>query len=548
MIHIHSRSALEKIFPDAEDFRTEYGRGSSLRGESFAWQAAIKWDGWGTKPLRVQVDSPLKEHIRLYRVGNVPCELPAYPARHDSDYLSVKPGLFPDPLFPLSGALEANSFTQTVVWVDILVPEDCSPGEYPVTLLAEGGGESAQCTFTLEVIGASLPKQKLIYTQWLHGDCLAQWYGVPVYSEEYWSLLGRYLRAAAEEGMNMVLTPVLTPALDTEVGAERPRTQLANIRKTKNTYTFDFSNLGRFIRVAQEAGMEYFEVSHLFTQWGAGFAPAIYVVENGSTLRLFGWDTPASSPAYREFLAQFLPALTGYFRRTGLEGKVVFHISDEPEEKDLEAYKKARESVLPYLDGFPLYDALSDTAFFDKGLVSNPIAATNHIEGFLQREAPGLWAYTCCSQNVDVANRFLAMPSYRNRILGWQLYKFKIAGFLHWGLNFWNSQNSRSRIDPYTVTDAGRAFPGGDPFSVYPGPDGPIKSLRMKVFHHALQDMRALELLESLRGPEAVQALPGFGGMTFSTYPRSPGSLLAWRETVNGEIAKHMAEKEQADG
>ena len=45
MIHIHSRSALEKIFPDAEDFRTEYDKGSSLRGESFAWQAAIKWDG-----------------------------------------------------------------------------------------------------------------------------------------------------------------------------------------------------------------------------------------------------------------------------------------------------------------------------------------------------------------------------------------------------------------------------------------------------------------------------------------------------------------------
>lgn len=102
---------------------------------------------------------------------------------------------------------------------------------------------------------------------------------------------------------------MLTPALDTEVGAERPRTQLANIRKTKNTYTFDFSNLGRFIRVAQEAGMEYFEVSHLFTQWGAGFAPAIYVVENGSTLRLFGWDTPASSrPTGNSLPSSFLPS------------------------------------------------------------------------------------------------------------------------------------------------------------------------------------------------------------------------------------------------
>lgn len=538
MISMHSRSALEKIFPDGGEFRVEYEKGSCLRGEAFAWQVALKWDGWGTKPLRVWVESPLKEHTALFRVGNVPCELPAYPGQHDSDYLSVKPGLFPDPLFPMGEGLEINSFTQTVVWVEVTAPEGWEAGEYPVTLRAEGEGESAQSTFTLEVVGAKLPPQKLRYTQWLHGDCLAQWYRVPVYGDEYWKLLGRYLRAAAEEGMDTVLTPVLTPALDTEVGAERLCTQLVKIRKTKSTYTFDFADLAHFIRVAQEAGIGYFEISHLFTQWGAGFAPAIYANENGARVRCFGWDTPAASKEYKDFLAQLLPALTAFLKRAGLEGRVIFHISDEPEDKHLEAYREAREAVLPYLDGFPLYDALSDTAYFDKGLVDHPIAATNHIEGFLQREVPGLWAYTCCSQNVDVGNRFLAMPSYRNRILGWQLYKYKCAGFLHWGFNFWNSQYSRSAIDPYTVTDAGRAFPGGDPFSVYPGTDGPVKSLRMKVFHHALQDLRALELLEELAGPEAVKGLPGFDQLTFTTYPRSPGSLLAWREAVNGEIKK----------
>lgn len=541
---MHSRSSLEKIFPDAGEFRVEYNKGSCLQGESFSWQVALKWDGWGTKPLRLRVDSPIREYVRLFRVGSVPCELPAYPGRHDSDYLQTGPGLFPDPLFPLADSLEINSFTQTVVWVDVQVPESCGAGEYPVTLLAEGGGEEASSTFTLEVIGAALPKQALRYTQWVHGDCLAQWYSVPVYSDAYWKLLGRYLRAAAEEGMNMVLTPVLTPALDTEVGAERPCTQLVRIRKSKNTYTFDFADLSHFIRVAQEAGIEYFEISHLFTQWGAGFAPAVYVIENGARQRAFGWDTPAASKEYREFLAQLLPSLTAFLKRSGLEGKAVFHISDEPGKEHLEAYKAARESVLPYLDGFPLYDALSDPSYFDKGLVDHPIAATDHIGAFLQREVPGLWAYTCCSQNIDVGNRFLAMPSYRNRILGWQLYKYKCEGFLHWGYNFWNSQNSRSAIDPYTVTDGGRAFPGGDPFSVYPGPDGPIKSLRMKVFHHALQDLRALTLLESLQGPEAVKALPGYDSLTFTTYPRSPGSLLAWREAVNSEIKKAVEEKD----
>ena len=88
------------------------------------------------------------------------------------------------------------------------------------------------------------------------------------------------------------------------------------------------------------------------------------------------------------------------------------------------------------------------------------------------------------------------------------------------------------------MTDAGRAFPGGDAFSVYPGPEGPIPSLRLKVFHQALQDQRALELLESLAGPGAAAGcIQDFEGMTFSRYPRSAQALLDTRERVNRAIA-----------
>ena len=85
-----------------------------------------------------------------------------------------------------------------------------------------------------------------------------------------------------------------------------------------------------------------------------------------------------------------------------------------------------------------------------------------------------------------------------------QLYKFDIHGFLQWGYNFWYSQYSKYPIDPFKVTDAARAFPSGDPFSVYPGEDGPIVSLRLQVFYEALQDLRALKLLESHIGREKV--------------------------------------------
>lgn len=42
-------------------------------------------------------------------------------------------------------------------------------------------------------------------------------------------LIGNYMDAAVKCGVNMILTPVLTPPLDTAVGTERPTVQLVDI-------------------------------------------------------------------------------------------------------------------------------------------------------------------------------------------------------------------------------------------------------------------------------------------------------------------------------
>ena len=134
------------------------------------------------------------------------------------------------------------------------------------------------------------------------------------------------------------------------------------------------------------------------------------------------------------------------------------------------------------------------------------------------------------------------MPSARNRILGIQLYKFDIVGFLQWGYNFWYSQYSRYPIDPFKVTDAGYAFPSGDAFIVYPGEDGrPLESLRLKVFYEAIQDLRALRLLEELIGREAVMEMLEEDvdePITFKRYPTDAEWLLNKREQINRKIAE----------
>ena len=107
----------------------------------------------------------------------------------------------------------------------------------------------------------------------------------------------------------------------------------------------------------------------------------------------------------------------------------------------------------------------------------------------MEHDIENLWAYYCCGQGNKVGNRFFAMPHYRGRILGLQLYKYGMEGFLQWGYNFYYSSQSVYEINPYTTTSADRGFPSGDAFTVYPGKNGPLPSARGFVFLDALQDI-----------------------------------------------------------
>ena len=169
------------------------------------------------------------------------------------------------------------------------------------------------------------------------------------------------------------------------------------------------------------------------------------------------------------------------------------------------------------------------------GAVGAAIPASDHVEPFLAAGIEGLWTYYCCAQGREVSNRFIAMPSSRTRIIGAQLWKYRIAGFLHWGYNFWYTRFSRREIHPYVILDGGCFTPAGDCFSVYPGPDGvPYQSLHMKAFTEALSDLRAMTLAEALCGRNAVlEAVEAAGEVTFSRYPRERDAAASLRERVN---------------
>lgn len=196
------------------------------------------------------------------------------------------------------------------------------------------------------------------------------------------------------------------------------------------------------------------------------------------------------------------------------------------------------------LKDFPVLDALSTLEYYKKGIVEMPVPTNQQVHEFLDAGYPHRWVYFCSGQYMEVSNRFFAQPSCRNRILGVQLYLFDMEGFLHWGYNFYNSQYSIRKLNPYLVTDADDAFPSGDSFLVYPGEDGkPVESLRLMVLEEALNDCRALRMLEQIKGKAYVhQMVEEMAGMkiTFWDYPRNAQFLIRLRERVNREIEENM--------
>ena len=121
-----------------------------------------------------------------------------------------------------------------------------------------------------------------------------------------------------------------------------------------------------------------------------------------------------------------------------------------------------------------------------------------------------------------------------------QMYKYNIVGFLHWGFNFYNTRQSIDSLNPMLDPSGGKWVPAGDTCLVYPAQDGTaLESIRIMTFNEGLQDMRAMQLCESLYShDEVVKAVEEVLGdeLNFTRCASSSAELHAVREKINAMI------------
>ena len=417
-------SSLDKYFSDSEPTLIENSK-TAFRNEEVNFQLAFKnINRYSVHDCKIVINSEYAKYVKMYFVKNVPVTY--VPIKGTDDYyMSKNSGVYPDILQPIEdNTIYLIGEKWVTVFVSVNIPIDIyvEKADFNFVLQNVKGEELATLDYSISYINEMLEKNNLVLTNWFHIDGITGYHKVEPYTKKFYEIFSNYLDLFTE-CYNTILTPVFTPALDTEVGLKRKNVQLVEITQDEKGYKFSFTKLQKFIDFCKSKGIVNFELSHLFSQWGGKFCPAIYVKKNGKLEHSFGWDVKSDSEEYLAFLDAFLPKLVKFIKKNKLEKNVFFHLTDEPDNNALPLYQKLSGIVKKYIGDMPIFDALSSYHFYEKKIVDVPVVLINNATKFLENKVENFLIYTCCDPVEGYyTNRFMNMPLQRLRILGIQMY------------------------------------------------------------------------------------------------------------------------------
>ncbi|MEW5979520.1 MAG: DUF4091 domain-containing protein [Acidobacteriota bacterium] len=514
--------SLVKIFPDTRPERTQ-GEPQlvAVRNQHVSLQLAVR-SSLAVRNLTANL-APLTssngdriESASVRPVGYVPV------AWHTTDTpaeerVGEAPGWFPDPL--LDFPLDLPPQQTHSLWISIRVPEKAT-GLYRGTLEITSGTQSlARQDFLLTVRAATVPHDRsLKVTNWFSlGETISrQFYGLQVYSEEWWQLVENVAQVLAQHRQNVILTPVL---------------DLVEVRLQGGQLRYDFARFDRWVETFRRAGaIGYLEGTHLLGRTGGYETPlavGLYALSrHGKPERL---SLPPDDPRVGTFLSSFLPALNQHLEEKGWKEIYLQHILDEPHGAEPPYYGRIAEYVRRHLPGVRTIDAV-DAAHLPQEVqkycdIWVPLLGRfdDKLQGLQERVQSGreVWFYTCLFPTGKYPNRLIDYPLLKVQLLHWLNFRHGLAGFLHWGGNHWTPDPMKA-TQPI-INENTTLLPAGDAFIVYP--DRPNKSIRssirLEIMREGIEDYELLKLL-SCRRPERAAELARQAIPELTDYVRTP--------------------------
>lgn len=500
-------NSLTRVYPNSSVGNAAIPALLTARNARLSFQACFRNLNDCSIRVRATVEGADDLHPRVRRVGYVPLQqLNTDVPLDELDGVGHVPGLAPDPLFPDPTAHVGPAANGTF-WITLSMPADAKVGERDINVrltiedtfrFPGWTGEkpvSVQLPVRINVRPLVLEKRKdFPATNWISADSIWEYYKIEPFSERFWQLADTYIKNLTDHNVDTIYSPIFNARHEI---LKRPAQLLRVRRVADDKYVFDFSDVRRWIGLARKHGAEHVEWTHFFTPapTSGRYPQRIFERWNGLGPLLWPPEISAVSPTYRKFLEQFLPQFKSVLVEEKMLDRCFFHCADEPDgDVQVADYRKARGMLRELAPWLKVIDAMSEPRFATEGLTEMPVPSIATALLFREAKCPA-WVYFCCGPRGRFLQRLHDTPLAKLRMAGWLFYKLDAKGFLHWGHNYWFKFCTSEIADPFQDPAVG-AWPGlpyGDPFVVYPGPDGPIDSIRWEVFAESLQDYAVLQ-------------------------------------------------------
>ncbi|MBB5438922.1 hypothetical protein HDC92_002606 [Pedobacter sp. AK017] len=532
-------TSLNRVFPQSQPKKTAAFELLAARKSRVSFQVCFRNNTNRVKRVACSIDGPddLKPVIRVVGLVPMPKFTPITNLK-ELDGVGHYPGMAPDPLLP-EQKLDAAPFSSRSFWITLNIPEGMRPGKHQLKVTVDWEnvwfgiekGKKGRMELPLEINIAEMvvePRKNFHVIHWVRHEATWNYYKTEMFDDRWWKLTRAQLADLLDHGTDVASVPVL---FIIKTVFKRPCQLLIIDEPSPGKYVFDWSRVEKFLLMCKELGYKKFEWSHLWVYWGVKNPSRIYKKVNNEYVLLWPPDISGFSDTFINFLKQFLPQFHKFLLKHNVLNDSYFHLSDEPGERDIENYRKAQKvlnELAPWMH--PIMDALSNIKYGREKLVDIPIPQLPGAKAYYDEKIPH-WVYFCTSPKGDYLNRFFDTPLAKLRMAGFLFYHLKADGFLHWGYNYWNKVESEEILDPFKNGDGGAypEIPFGDPFVVYPGPDGPISSIRWEVFAEALQDFAILQTAGIDKDDKRFAEL-----RTYADYPKSE----AWIQRNLADILK----------
>lgn len=442
----------------------------------------------------------------------------------------VEPGGAPtggttgDPLTPLPAEVDAGEARS--LWCTLSLPADAATGlhEGDLRVLLDGK-ELASFPLQLRVRGPVLPAQSerdFTLDLWWHPDAIADAHGLALFSEEHWQACRPYLADLADRGQRVVNTVVTEdPWLIEDDGEEVPQTashygSQVGWSWDGTEFAFDFTTFDRSVLEHERAGIA--GPIHLFAMIQFRLDERLTYLDTRSGEQVTE-RVELGDARYREAWGAFLLAMHEHLQEKGWWERAALAFDERPKDLMEAVYDVIRE-VAPMWDGRTSLAAnsLAEADIARSISFNHSFLADVPAEIIASRRAAGEPTLFYTFYEPVRPNTVTASAPMSSRMLGWEVARYDLDGYLRWTYNSWPADVAEHPSHRYGQ---------GDEYLVMPGEEGPISTLRWESFRDGIDDAEILFRLREADPDRLAEVLAAIAA-------DDAGTRTAWWAMLTG--------------